>query len=306
MKIYIIGNGFDLAHNLQTGYWSFREFLNKRHSNFLQDFEKHYFIYPNDSKEYKEKMLWKNFEANLANIDEDIIIDDALSIELYLENGDIGIYDTLYNYFSNEYDYINNLSIYLKEWIKGIKINKVDKKTTHINNLEQAYFISFNYTLILEKIYNISSEKIIHIHGSINDEDTDPIIGHTNIEACNKISERIENSQKTFDEKLQSISQVISDYYHKTLKKVDVYSHKLYHLFDKDIDEIIVIGHSLSEVDLYYYKILETNFNNVKWTIYYFLPTERNDFKHKLLNIGIDEDKIFLKPSEEFFDIMDV
>ncbi|MFT8351733.1 AbiH family protein [Clostridium saccharoperbutylacetonicum] len=96
MKLFIIGNGFDRGHNLKTGYWDLRTFLEKRYPNFLYSFESNYNIYSGFSDEEKQQLLWNEFESNLANIDEDIIIDNAVSI-------DIGIGDTLYSYFSEEF-----------------------------------------------------------------------------------------------------------------------------------------------------------------------------------------------------------
>lgn len=37
--LYIVGNGFDMAHKLPTSYWHFREYLEDMHQDFLADFE---------------------------------------------------------------------------------------------------------------------------------------------------------------------------------------------------------------------------------------------------------------------------
>lgn len=42
--LYIIGNGFDIAHGLNTSYWNFREFLAENYQEFLQMFEQQYGI----------------------------------------------------------------------------------------------------------------------------------------------------------------------------------------------------------------------------------------------------------------------
>ena len=39
MTLYILGNGFDLAHGLPTKYWDFRMYLNAVHPEFLEAFE---------------------------------------------------------------------------------------------------------------------------------------------------------------------------------------------------------------------------------------------------------------------------
>lgn len=46
MKLFIIGNGFDIGHGLPTHYWDFRTYLENRDPSFLTAFEEHYDIYP--------------------------------------------------------------------------------------------------------------------------------------------------------------------------------------------------------------------------------------------------------------------
>ena len=83
MRLFIIGNGFDRAHDLNTQYWDFRTYLEDFYPDFLDSFEKHYNIYPNDSEKYKRNLLWNCFETNLANINEDVIIEDALILYVF-------------------------------------------------------------------------------------------------------------------------------------------------------------------------------------------------------------------------------
>lgn len=105
MQLFIVGNGFDRGHGLPTTYWNFRTYLENMYPEFLSSFEDHYDIYPRMDEKEKREILWNELETNLANIDEDTIIDQAASIEMDLESGDVGIEDTLYYYFfSNEYN----------------------------------------------------------------------------------------------------------------------------------------------------------------------------------------------------------
>ena len=96
MKLFIIGNGFDTGHGLNTSYWDFRTYLKNMYPEFLYAFESHYYIYPANYEEAQKNLLWNELEKNLANIDEDVIIDDALQMDIALESGDVGIEDTLY------------------------------------------------------------------------------------------------------------------------------------------------------------------------------------------------------------------
>ncbi|MEZ5451194.1 MAG: AbiH family protein, partial [Thiothrix sp.] len=63
MDLYIIGNGFDIAHNLPTKYWDFRNFLDQVYPEFLNQFEEAYDIYPGMSTITKQNLLWNQFEG---------------------------------------------------------------------------------------------------------------------------------------------------------------------------------------------------------------------------------------------------
>lgn len=189
MKLFIIGNGFDKGHGLNTSYWDFRTYLKNMYPEFLYAFESRYYIYPANDEEAQKNLLWNELEKNLANIDEDVIIDDALQMDMALESGDVGIEDTLYEYFTEEYKYIERLAKYLKQWVRTIRIRDVKPKTSLINSFQEALYITFNYTAVLERAYGISDSKIIHIHGSLREHECDPVLGHGNIGRIERIDE---------------------------------------------------------------------------------------------------------------------
>ncbi len=62
-KLYIIGNGFDLHHCLNTKYSDFAFYLEKSYSGIYSILES-YVSYPTSDKD-----LWSRFEENLANLD---------------------------------------------------------------------------------------------------------------------------------------------------------------------------------------------------------------------------------------------
>lgn len=61
MKLYIIGNGFDIAHKLPTQYWDFRTYIEYTDYDFLRAFETHYCIYPNMSADEKRNYCGTNW-----------------------------------------------------------------------------------------------------------------------------------------------------------------------------------------------------------------------------------------------------
>lgn len=309
MKLFIIGNGFDIGHGLKTRYWDFRTFLQKSYPEFLYDFESNYNIYPNFTKAEKEEMLWNDFEMNLANIDEDIIIENAVSIDMGLESGDIGIEDTLSDYFLKQFEYINKLPEYLKYWIRSIRIRDIMPKTKLINCKNDDIYLTFNYTSVLENVYKIKEDKIIHIHGSLRERYGEPKIGHGNYKKIQDIKRRREKAYEMCDEKEVSISKVIENYYISTYKDVKQYMIKLLDLREKNIEEIIVIGHSLSDVDMPYFEMVNRlSGNKVMWNVYYFDDKKGNNKKEQmydnLIKYGIKKEQIKMDNSDKFYELI--
>lgn len=305
MKLFVIGNGFDKGHGLKTNYWDFRSFLEKCYPDFLYTFENKYDIYPGLSESEKEDILWKEFEKNLANINEGVIIEDALSIDMGLESGDIGIEDTLYAYFSEELKYINKLSYYLKLWIQSIRIRDIKAKTNMINAENKDIYVNFNYTGVLENVYKIDKNDVIHIHGSLRKYDNDLVIGHGNYDKIEQIRKRITKAEEIFDEKETSICRALENYYLKTYKDVNRYKYKLWNLINKDIEEVIVIGHSVGEVDMPYFRDINVfSGKNAKWNVYYFSKNEKEIIYNNLRKCGVMKKQISMKKANEFYNII--
>jgi len=87
-----------------------------------------------------------------------------------LDSGDVGIEDTLYQNFSEEYEYIKQLGKYLKNWVRTICIRDLERKTSIINESNDVLYVNLNDTAVLETVYKITEDQIIHIHGSLRNE----------------------------------------------------------------------------------------------------------------------------------------
>ncbi len=304
MKLFIIGNGFDRGHGLPTGYWDFRNYLENLYPEFLYAFEQHYEIYPRTDDAAKKKLLWNELETNLANIDEDVIIENAVSIDMNLESGDIGIEDTLYDYFTEEYKYMEQLAKYLKQWVRTIRIKGIQQKTDFINKVDDAIYITFNYTAVLETVYGIDEKKIIHIHGSLRQRDSEPVLGHGNADKIDKIQEKLQDAEREYDEKEMSICRVVKDYYRQTFKDTNRYMYKISYIQWEEIDEIIVIGHSVAGVDTTYFRYIDLfTKKKIRWKVYYYSNNERKLIKGRLINCGINSNRIDMKPAIDFYNL---
>lgn len=304
MELFVIGNGFDIAHQLKTQYVHFREFIKENSEGFLTQFEELYGFYPSSNEELVKEYLWKEFEKKLSDIDEEIMIENGSSIELGLESGDTGIVDTLDDYWEDEYSFIKELQNYLYDWIKGVDIN-VERRTSLIDKKHNNIYLTFNYTLVLEQLYQIESYKVLHVHGSVDEEDIEPVIGHGNQEKINKIKEKIHEAENNFWEKEESIYRAVFNYYKRTLKDVRSFICLHQSFFRKliDVQQIHIVGTSLGEVDMpYFHKIKEHVGVNTIWNIYYYNSEEIEYLKQQICSLGVSEENInVLDSSISFF-----
>ena len=190
----------------------------------------------------------------------------------------------------------------MKQWVRTIRIRDTKKKSSLITN--DAVYITFNYTAVLENVYGIAPSKITHIHGSLRQYDIEPVLGHGNQERIERILEKREEAERLFDEKWSSICRVVEDYYKRTFKDVSRYSIRLPRLDAKTIDEICVIGHSLAGVDrTYFNRIDNMTSGRLKWKVYYYREEEKERLKNNLMDAGVDSERIELVPSSEFYDL---
>lgn len=315
MKLFIIGNGFDLGHDLPTRYWDFRCFLEKYHYDFLVEFERGYGLrqfeephnnieqWKKDDRYGREMILWSQLEKNLPEIEEEAIISSCTDLDLGLESGDHYIEDMLRAYFMEQYGYIKKLPEYLKQWVESIRITGIPKRTTLINKRNDDIYVTFNYTQVLERTYHIPKGNILHIHGSLRLYDEDPIIGHVDKECIERICERKEQADRMYDKKLMAICPMIEGYYRKTLKTLRLSALENF-IQGKTLTEVVVIGHSLSDIDLPYFsdidKITE---REIEWKVYCYNKEELADKKQRLVMAGVDEGRIKLFSTDQFYDI---
>ncbi|ATP41049.1 hypothetical protein CSE16_13865 [Solibacillus sp. R5-41] len=302
MNLFIIGNGFDLGHGLPTHYWNFRMFLKEHHTIFLNEFEEKYTLWGEGLK----KFLWNDIEFNLANIHEDTLYEKMYqNTDLGLESGNVGIEDTLSYHFGEEFNYIEKLTIYLKDWIEEVsqELDGANKKTTFIKESSPDIFINFNYTTTLEEVYSIKKDRVLHIHGVVNSDD-DLVLGHSNLDRIAYFNKKCSESQNKGDEQSSPIYEILAEYCSNTYKDVKENMPLLFSLNYDSIDKILIIGHSLSAVDLPYFKeIKESIGEDVKWNIYYYCENEIDMFRKQLKQIGVNEQQIHMIPSSEFYDL---
>lgn len=270
--LYIIGNGFDLHHGLNTSYLNFRNYCVRNATSLWKNLSEIY------GDTINRDMWWSDFENKLGNINYTSL---ALSY-----NGLAMGEQKVQNLFKGM------LPPLFGKWIKQIR--KSPQKDTSLNIDTESLFFTFNYTLVLEEVYHIDENNVWHIHNSVKNPDN-IIIGHDSDERVlfstylsNKSNyivspDFVDRVNRKIAQGSKNVKMIIEN--HKD-RFFDVYS---------QIKHIVVMGFSFNEIDMPYIKaIIEANKNaaDIDWTIYFHSKGEDKVFIRKLLQIGIDCSKI--------------
>ncbi|WKT76881.1 bacteriophage abortive infection AbiH family protein [Lysinibacillus fusiformis] len=301
MNLFLIGNGFDSAHKLPTKYEDFQKYLIETYpkalennpsfsisSTMMPDGEIVYdinevvaFLMDIVSKAEEDGEKWSDVETSLGKLDFEEYFDDMS----YLYNED----EEDFNFFHQAYDYEDvssnffSVTIMIKqlfaEWIDTINIEAVDPIISFKNtiNPDEDYFINFNYTPVLEEIYD--AKNVFHIHG---EQSSEIIFGH------GVFKENFENNYVGTEFNLANI--------HNSLRKntdqvIEQWSEMFHSL--KNIKSIYSYGFSFSQVDLPYIKeickVIDTK--NITWYLNdYNYETTGNVYIERIKSCGFKGD----------------
>ena len=293
-RLVVIGNGFDLAHGLNTKYSDFMEYLcsYEKKPNMIDDRfvllnsvskqaqERHRF-YEAISKYIPEQDLWSSFEEALGFLDCEQVQDDNSCY--FLDYGDDNWRDSANHDFqymiSEDLSFATNISRYFSEWILHINTSVQPILSSNVLN-GNCLFLNFNYTDTLEKVYSIPASNILYIHGNAL-RGNNLILGHHDatlfqgkaIPAFNAAEEHgmyMEDIEEDF--RLQEAKEIIKDYFRKTYKDTASIIRYYQAFFDSlvTVNEVYIFGHSLSEIDFdYFAKIKRNVLPTCQWYISY-------------------------------------
>ncbi len=285
--LYIIGNGLDRFHDLPTSYSNFGNYIKAHDKEFYDNLSNWYptFI---DNQHKGVFSLWADFENGLKEIDQDLLwqyINDNL-VQYGAEDWKDEDNHRVQYIIQNLVDCLTNrLKQHLVNWICLINVLATSKRL----QLEaDAIYFTFNYTKTLESYYKIPPKQVIHIHGTTDCPDS-IITGH-NMKIMQPVND--------FDDiRLFECEKIIrNDYFQKTLKPVDSLIHKNIMFFNSlhYVSEIKIIGHSINDIDLPYYKIITQKIKkDAKWSIYFkdkdSMSKQYSVRKETLINLGVND-----------------
>lgn len=290
MRLYIIGNGFDIAHNMKTSYLNFRDYIirNKCPQYVYEDCESAFIeMFASGSKSDVAKYIvsvldgarddgecWNHLEAFLGNelirciscelYDCDINDERHPFREIYL-NAEIS--ECISNAFTQ-------FRTYFDEWLQQDVATQKCKEKAEVKKMlisGECLFLNFNYTMTLEEVYGIKD--VCHIHGKIDDEQI--LFGHGDIGEVS-ISESAYGADYNFS------------YLKEILRKDTAEAiHKNQDFFDSlaGVTEIYSYGFSFSDADMIYVDkiISKLNIGDLTWHLNrYVLDKEKEDVRKEI------------------------
>lgn len=266
--LYIIGNGFDIHTGLATRYADFQLWLENNYP----------FIYENMQAVYDiDAEWWNDFEVQLGNLDInkfvskftppakpiDEIIAEAKRKRDFEERYNIPPSLHFDSYCAKRFKGLLDVLQYcFEKWVDNCQRSITDPKYIYIEK-EDSFFINFNYTDVIEILYKIPEERVLHIHGRSSKHER-LIYGH------NKF---LYGSSMSYDDEQVSFE---LNKYHKNPYE-HIFKHQELQKILKDVEYVHIYGFSFSAVDEDY---MDWFFNNVpatsQWEVSWFSNEDKN------------------------------
>ena len=237
--LFIIGNGFDRYHNLKTDYADFHNWLiQNRYTDVVEYMEKMFPTLKNG-----KPLLWQDFEKALGE-------GEPLDIHgKFFQGVDDGFFnpEVQNRVVERIKPVIEKIPELLRNWVKSLPVSDVERKPELDLISNESLYLSFNYTMLLEKVYSISHERILHIHHCLEDE-KQLITGHRSLFSENDVdnlgNDNIEESCKRIAKTLNTLN--------KPVDKI-IMEHSRFFNSLANITHVIVFGFSISSIDIPYF-----------------------------------------------------
>lgn len=257
--------------------------------------------------------LWANFEENLANLDQEVLLDD-LGDYLPVTSSD-DFKDRDWHAFSIEVSskvgaLTSGLCEAFRNFILSTSCNNIDK-SLKLQLHSNSYFLSFNYSDTLERHYSIPQSNIIYIHGKATNTSTPVVLGH-GINPEEFKAKPIEQPAGLSEEELERWYEYMSDnydyayeqgveevygYFTSSFKNTNQIISEQSDFFSSlsSIKNLYVLGHSLSDVDMpYFHEVSENLPVGCQWHVSYRGDDERLEKREIIRNLGVPKQLIHM------------
>lgn len=286
--LYIIGNGFDLWHGIPSGLGDFKEYVQDTDKDVYREVEAYLPAGEN----------WNGLERALADLDADVLIENLG--HFMASYGDEDWSDSGHHDFQYEVENVvdrlsKELQAHFADWVRSLPIPSYDTARQRISILDrQALFLSFNYTSTLNTVYGVDPRHVLFIHGCAAQPGEKLILGH----AWNPSSRRSLNDRQDIgeiDTRLMEANDIIDDYFSATFKNSAeiIVQNASFFQSPVPVEQVIVLGHSLSDVDAVYFQALlaQSHVAQARWVIAVRNMEEWPDKQLLLAELGVSPGK---------------
>ena len=250
--LYVIGNGFDLAHGVPSSYSKFKDWLGRR-SELRETLETY----------IRNDALWWNFEEALADLDlnsPSMAIPEMLdAFNAYDPDAQMADYYAAIDMAMSPVDTITNeLPKRFRKWIESLDVDIANKPLKNIVK-PGAKYLNFNYTEFAETLYG--AKGMCYIHGCRKNRKAKLILGHSYKKLVSDPNVKMPKFKDRFKRTMANLASddamVHAGWYDQETTKNSrqiIKNHESFFNGLSDVETVVVIGHSLSEVDMEYFE----------------------------------------------------
>ena len=279
IKLFVIGNGFDIDHNVKSEYWRFKEFLETNFGTVS------YMPYPcitqmpdGDEKsdlktdahimhrlieDITPQADWSTFEEDLGNLQYDELVDLSPNDDDDDVFRQIHRNEDLANAYAKAF---KSFSLLFSQWVETIDMSNIVAQEKYKNIFStDDLFLTFNYTNLLEVQYGIPRERICPMHGKVGER---LIFGHNN------------KDEPTNGDLMYGNADIIFNRMHQSLYKDTrqcIVNHFDFFKNLSEVDEIYFLGWKMSEVDEEYLECIGSMLNGKSIFVHFTKYDEGNN-----------------------------
>lgn len=296
--LFIIGNGFDLMHGVPSSYGNFRDSIGKKNSlrTILETF-------------LKVDDVWADFEEALGHLDVRMLLDDD-QIDMWLD-----IYEgydpdaSAADFFAATevimepaFDIMCNLQRRFRMWVESLRVSSEDRPLAGL--ITASRVLCFNYTEFIEDLYGVAHKNVCYIHGCRKKQKGHPkeelILGHRpvdqniGVEPWKHRRRYPGRKQYIIDAARETVLRYLNWYDEQTTKDCGSIMKKHRAFFDglQAVEQIVVIGHSLSPVDWDYFRRVNSACPDAHWYVSYYGEKDLTNCQTLMAQLGIRQDRV--------------
>lgn len=276
--MYIIGNGFDIHHEIESTYLDFKKWVRQNKSSDLIGLMDIFFSYGCDFWADIEKALGDYRENAITEYCEPMNPDDYK----YEHPGawQAGVEDSIPYVFGRVMDQFKDT---FDEWVQNIDIGGVE---TDLNIPVGSKYLSFNYTETLEKYYSVPKNNILHIHGNRLVPGEEFILGHNN-------KRDVDDPFKDETQELpyQNANSAVIDIMNQWIKDPEqiIEKNKAFFKTLGTCKAVCIIGLSYSEIDMPYLKEIKASVApDSKWWLYFHSAKDKTRAERSARELGLN------------------